>query len=339
MSREATTWVRLPRTPDLERLLSDAGAARRRLEKAPPGDRGDAARFEALCAELEQLAVAANAAGAVSTGWSDATGRSSSACLTDADASLDTLDPSIRSTVHAWLTAGDIAVELRDPFVDGPTSWAIGPGAPPVQEAWEARGAGRNAVRERFVKLVEEAADGRDGAAIVPSGISNSVLTDVLRDFSRRDGERPAVLAPVRYRDGSRSHPFPLRGLPLREEAGEPGRSLRFALLSIRHTEMDAEVDGAWLRNAVVSRQRPAGDTDTLVYDISRQQLERLIAHGPLRLYMHQTGLEPAIVGFYRAVAEALQRVPAGTLTVIPCFFRQGPDGRSRFVEGAPWTT
>jgi hypothetical protein len=77
---------------------------------------------------------------------------------------------------------------------------------------------------------------------------------------------------------------------------------LRFALLSIRHTEMDAVVHGAWLRNAEVSRPMPAAQTDDLVYEISRTQLLELTSGGSrrVRIHLYQTGLETAVVGFYK---------------------------------------
>jgi hypothetical protein len=145
-----------------------------------------------------------------------------------------------------------------------------------------------------------------------------------------------------RCRDGSAGPPFPLRGTPLVESPGRPGRQLSFALLSIRHTEMDIEVDGAWLRNTVVSRVRPAGDTDRIVYELSLGQLRSLIKDGPVTIEMHQTGLETAVVGFYRAVitmfAELHHR--PGSLVVVPKYFKSGADGGApRFSEGTPWQT
>ena len=127
---------------------------------------------------------------------------------------------------------------------------------------------------------------------------------------------------PVEYRDGSRSaHPFPLRALPLKGQLPACSLELRFALLSIRHTEMDAVVDGAWLRNAEVSRPRPAGQTDDLVYDITRSQLAELCrGEAHVRLYLYQTGLETAVVGFYKALVDHLLSHP-GSVSVQPMYY------------------
>jgi len=203
---------------------------------------------------------------------------------------------------------------------------------------WEAAegSSGSEAIRQRLRSQLEDVVAGVNGASIVPSGVSNSVLTECLREFAAAAPGRPSVDGRVVYRDGSRGPDFPLGQTRFRVGA-RPDRVLRFALLSIRHTEMDAEVDGAWLRNTAVSRPRPAGDTDQFVYETSLAQLRCLTTAGPLTIYMHQTGLETAVLGFYRAVARTLMYGFDG-LAVVPCYFRMRRDGSQHFVEGTPWT-
>lgn len=111
-------------------------------------------------------------------------------------------------------------------------------------------------------------------------------------------------------------------------------RLLRFTLMSIRHVEMDTIVDGAWFRNSRLSRPRPAGLTDELAFETSLRQLEELRSWMPAVIHLYQTGLEPAIVGFYRAVVVHLMARP-GTLAVVPHYY----DGKGRFVEGTLWRT
>jgi hypothetical protein len=122
---------------------------------------------------------------------------------------------------------------------------------------------------------------------------------------------------------------------------------LRFSLLSIRHTEMDVEVDGAWLRNTDISRLRPAAESDELVFALSIEQLATLTREEPVTIFMYQTGLETAIVGFYRALTEHLLEQPK-SVAVVPMYFRRGHGGRrsvggseqeSTFSPGKPWAT
>jgi hypothetical protein len=349
MSMEIRTWVRLPRTAAVDRLLKDAVSAQARLRKALPGDRVDAARYESLCTQIEQRAYQARLEGAEVTppfrcgpGNPPTPGFLLTADAPDAAA----LMPAEEQRIRMWLAEDSFAVQLRFPFENGitPVTPSDRPPSEPA-EPWEAAGGatGRRAVLQRFRAQVLSAAAGEPGASISPSGVSNSVLTDILREYSAPQAGQPPVLAKVAYRDGSAGPPFPLRGTPLVESPERPARQLSFALLSIRHTEMDIEVDGAWLRNTVVSRVRPAGDTDRIVYDLSLGQLRSLTKDGPLTIHMYHTGLETAVVGFYRAVVAVLGEPGhrPGALVVVPRYFRSGVSGNEtpHFSEGTPWRT
>jgi hypothetical protein len=215
---------------------------------------------------------------------------------------------------------------------------------------------GRRLVLERFRAQLDSAIThpGKDRiAALSPSGVHNRVLTEVLREYVERRGKVP-VSVPVMYRDGSRaSVDFPLHCLDLAagvltdEEALARGDVvLRLALLSIRHTEMDAVVDGAWLRNADVSKPRTAAQTDDYVYYQSVKQLDELTVGGQqrVRLYLFQPGLETAVVGFLRAAVKFLASHP-GRLEIIPMFFTKNPRGEvadsefAGYERGDVWAT
>jgi hypothetical protein len=349
MSVEMRTWVRLPHTPDVDQLLRDALSAQARLRKALAGDRVDAARHEALCTQIEQRAHRARLAGAEATtpiqgGPGDLP--TPGFLVAAAELNAAAMGAEEIQQIRTWLYQDDFAVQLRLPFENGHTVWTRSD-RPPSEpaEPWEVTGgaAGRRAVLQRFRAQVASAAVGKARASISPSGVSNSVLTDILREYAVPKAGQPPVLADVVYRDGSAGPPFPLRSTPLVESPDRPARRLSFALLSIRHTEMDIEVDGAWVRNTLVSRIRPAGDTDRIVYELSLAQLRSLTEDGPLTIYMHQTGLETAVVGFYRAVVTVLAELDhrPGSLVIVPKYFKSsvGDDGTPHFSEGAPWQT
>ena len=366
MTREQVIVVALPCDEDRRLLVADIASARARAKKAVAGDRGDVARFEALSAQLEQWAYAQqDDARAVSVGISatmDAPGLLTAAASDD----LSFIPPSWRERFQAVLDAEGIVVTVRAPLVSGDASAATKPKARPVPEPiepWKSKtGArGARAVQERFEAQIEECLSGGSGS-ISPSDIQNTILTKTLRHYVGQRGQRRDV--PVEYRDGSRSrHPFPLRSLKLADKVPSGFDELLLALLSIRHTEMDAVVDGAFLRNAEISQPRPAADTDDLVYEISREQLLGLTGDGSrsIHLRIYQTGLETAIIGFYRAVVVHLLDHP-GTLAVTPMFFqnarppkvgrnrtgkqrpprpevRPGPVTSAGFREGDVWAT
>lgn len=338
MSREVTVAVTLAADRKLRALVADIDAARRRADSSDPGDRAEIVRYESLCAALEAHAAATLA-------------RDQAAGQVLADGRAGRHD-------HPFVLddAGHLTVALTLPLEPGPRPTAPAGAAPPPAQAWPVRTdlAGRRLVEQRFREQLAAAVrePGKDrSSALSPSGIHNRVLTEVLREYVELDEHGP-VRVPVVYRDGSRSlAPFPLRCLPLAPDAmRHPDLVLRLALLSIRHTEMDPVVDGAWLRNADVSRPRPAGQTDDFVHAASVSQLRELTRDGTLRvrLFIFQTGLETAVVGFFRAVVEHLLAHP-GTLEVVPMFYASRPkDTASRasveeqfagFEPGASWAT
>ena len=77
----------------------------------------------------------------------------------------------------------------------------------------------------------------------------------------------------------------------------------------------------------------PAAETDGLVYETSRIQLHELIHGGRICFRVYQTGLEPAVMGFYRAVTEHLLVQPH-SIEVVPHFHQPRED---RYQEGKPW--
>jgi hypothetical protein len=343
VSRERSILVRLQGSPSALELYRDIESARRRARKALPGDRVDVVRFESLCSQLERKGIEALCGGAEKLEGPIANRLGLSA---RGEGDLEDLSAEAESSVRSWLTAGDLAVEVRDPFGLGSTHRGETEAVEaPVAERWQAPDGeeGRRAVARRFQQQIARVIEGAPDAKIAPSGVSNSVLTEGLREYvAGSAGER--IDAPVLYRDGSSGRAFPLRALKFAEMSA-PLRLLRFALLSIRHTEMDVEVDGAWLRNTDVSRVRPAGDTDELVYETSRKQLEILSEGEPVTIFMYQTGLETAVVGFYRALTDHLLDRP-GSVAVVPMYFRRqrrasrsvaGSTQESSFAEGTPW--
>ncbi|MDA8046703.1 MAG: hypothetical protein M0Z30_15920 [Actinomycetota bacterium] len=337
MSAERAWVVGLPSEPGLLSLVGDVRSAHARATKAEPGDRLDIARFEALATRLEQQAV-----GTPSAPRRSVAVPSAGDCLivgASSDDWAEGLPADIREAATSFVSDGLIPVLIVDANSTGDTLLADrGAGEDPA-DPWQADDGvyGGKAVEARFRAQIQCALDPDEGRRlpISPSGINNAVVTEILREFVANEPDTRRVDAPVLYRDGSKSaHPFPLRSLALSDSPSRPSLELKFALLSIRHTEMDAVVDGAWLRNAEISRPRPAAQTDDLVYEISLTQLEELCRNeSHVRLYIYQTGLETAVMGFYRAVTAHLLRHP-GSVSVQPMYFvappRPRPDPRQQ---------
>jgi hypothetical protein len=354
MTTERAVLVRLPVDRlGLRSLLEDIRAAKARAEKAMAGERIDVVRYEALSSQLEDAArrlLAGGGAQYISVPVVDREGH----CFFDYE-SVGLL-PAEAAGVRSWIEAGDVSIEIRAALQPGRTQPPSRTPAARLREpakAWRApldsRGrqlTGTSAVAERFRQQLQAAVDSVPDAAMMPSGVSNRALTEGLRSFVTQEG--PPLSVDVIYRDGSVGPRFPLRCLKFVETIPTGWRTFHFAMLSIRHTEMDVVVDGAWFRNTDISRPRPAGDTDRIAYELSCKQLSRLCKDGPALLYFYQTGLDAAVVGFYRAVVSQLLSEQRN-LAVVPRYFcRQsatataegsvaGYRQQSTFAKGEPW--
>ncbi|MFF2300275.1 hypothetical protein [Arthrobacter sp. NPDC058127] len=324
MSTEIAWVIGLPLHASYLDLVNDVRSAASRASKADPGDRHDIARFEALATRLEQAAL--SHPGAQRTAISLPQNGETILLGTDPKAWPASLPDDTRQAAKSFVAMNFLPVLVVDPHVYGiTTAQVIGPAESPA-ETWTAEDGvfGSRAVEHRFRAQIAEALNPEAArrVPISPSGVNNTVVTEILREFVVAAPGAVRVDVPVEYRDGSRSaHAFPLRALPLVAELPPASLELKLALLSIRHTEMDAVVHGAWLRNAEISRPRPAAQTDDLVYDVSLRQLEELCrTERHVHLSMYQTGLETAVMGFYRALTTHLLRFP-GTVSVQPMYF------------------
>lgn len=318
-------------------LAARADVAARRHAKAPPGDRREALSFEQLADQVERVARGlADRGEAVAVPFADGalatTGRS---WVT----SPDDLAPAaaMHPVLRAHVEAGGALIELRDPL-----AWGEDPDVPdegnaravliPPAEVWRPADAHAAAKQPPQTVLWESqlaAAARGERDPLVPSNISNRILTEGLRRYV--DGDAPVSARVVYvYQDGSEALPFPLRCLTLEEQAPKE-HVLRLALISMRHNEMDDAVDGCVLRNRVISRVRPAAETDHLAYSVARQRLQAL-ARKDTTIELFQTGFQPAVIGFYRALVEQLREAPR-SVAVWPQFHIHG----SIFRPGLPW--
>lgn len=155
----------------------------------------------------------------------------------------------------------------------------------------------------------------------------HEVLTEVLREL-----HHPAAptgrLRLLFATEAAEMRPFPFG--PLAAWPPGQGRTLAIGLMSMRHTELDAEVAGYWFRNRLVSVPgRSFADVAAYCHRDSVPRLRRLAASGVSDLLIHHTGFEPAVIGFYRAVAE----VAATTALRVRPFYL----ARRGTLSGTPW--
>ena len=195
---------------------------------------------------------------------------------------------------------------------------------------------------EQIQKAIEHVYAGRPGVVNF-SNQPHNVITEVLNEFVYLDttGSTKPTYIQVVYTDGSRAEPFPLLCLPGRTRNDlarlDDVHPLRVSLMSMRHLEMDDAVDMAWFRNSEVSRSRTLAETDMFCYEQTCRELQETRTEGSLRIYLYQTGFQPAVIGFYRAlVEELLHRADSpASLEVIPYYFSR--KGGIPYWPGQPW--
>jgi hypothetical protein len=365
MTIERLVAVAAPLDDKRTQLIADILSAAGRARYAEPGDRLDVVRHEALSTQLEMWAFAQRGKAGVTDFKLDVHPRQ---VFFDCSPLPDWVPADEHVNVASIIEGGGVLVAISLPLEVGTrTATTERKQAPPAATPWKATERrtrkdgksfdaelhGRRAVQKRFRDQLAAALSEQPPKPFYPTGISNRVLSDALREYVNQPAGARRVDVPVEYRDGSRSqHPFPLHALALLDEPEKPhDLFLKMALLSIRHSEMDAVVDGAWLRNAQISQPRPHAQTDDLVYGISCEQFKTLTQDGRrrLKLELYQTGFEPANVGFYRAVVTHLLAHP-GSLCVIPQYHQETFDNRPsvnkgteelrpEFIPGQIWAT
>lgn len=329
MTTERTLAIAVPIDSERRGLIADIGSAASRAEGAEPGFRDDVIRFEALCAQLDAWAILQREQSDVVTFPVDSPPSPSVSLITNADVP-EWVPGDQRDAVRQILTDGGALLLVTIPLERGDQPAVALKAPPPPSRAWRSKNdsRGTRAVKERFEDQLKDAVNSRtiEVEPFSPSGVSNRVLTETLREFVNATNGSRRVDVAVDYRDGSRAqNKFPLRCVRLGSHpTAKSELTLAFSLLSIRHAELDPIVDGAWLRNLQISQPRSQAETDDLVYETSRSQLLTLTEGGQraVELAMYQTGLEPAIVGLYRAVTNHLIDFP-GSLTVVPKFFQE----------------
>ncbi len=193
---------------------------------------------------------------------------------------------------------------------------------------------------EQIKNAINLASDGKEGAVNF-SNQPHNIITEVLNELVYSETgkvERP-VFVRVHYADGSQGKPFPLLCLPKRTDDElnifQQASPLKVALLSMRHLSMDKDVDMAWFRNREVSKSRAFGETDEFCYEYTKKLLEQSRAEEILKLFLYQTGLQPAVIGFYRALTEELlyRSTTSPSLEVTPHFHMK----KSGYRKGRSW--
>jgi len=195
----------------------------------------------------------------------------------------------------------------------------------------------RETLLEIFKSQIQKALD--NGGEVNFSNQPHYVIADALNEFVYNDGpDEPEKTIRVVYMDGSEAEPFPLRCLtrPTDLDSSEDVPALKASLISMRHLKMDEKVHFAWFRNSKVSVSRSFAETDAYCTERTIELLSEM-ENKEFHLDLYQTGLETAVIGFYRGLVRVLKerrKAPkAPPLCVVPYYLVRGDDYR----PGQPW--
>ena len=124
------------------------------------------------------------------------------------------------------------------------------------------------------------------------------------------------------FDDGTESRPFPIGCLTPSPPPDPSLPVVRIGLNSGRHPEMDQFIDLYLFRNAETGDLRTIAEQEQYAFQKGKDFLQNPRWRGGGIVQMYQTGLEPLIVGFYRAVVTvSLSRKKNGLPAIIiqPC--------------------
>ncbi len=195
------------------------------------------------------------------------------------------------------------------------------------------------ALSERIENLVKEMHDCIDTKRPVDLSTPPHVeITEALHRLVYEQGN-PAQLQVI-YGDNSKGDPFPVRCLPLPTTLlpWNERRAIAIGTLTFRHVDYDDYIDRYLIRDRE-TRAMTNREIELRAFERMTEILEDPYLHTQSFLAIYQTGLEPLIVGLYRAIVKHLQTRYSSRMeqmAIQPIFFA-GKGRRSKDAEGTRW--
>jgi len=233
---------------------------------------------------------------------------------------------SVVELMRAWVPSADDeksvidSEELRKSFLALEVSDSI----------TEDRGGGHFVALKNQIEKVVDLTDRKMPAAVNFSALRHDVIAEILHEYVYKKGR--SMYVAVTYADGSEASPFPL--FCLRTRNGESLRDLKqqpvlnVGMMSARHSNdgLDIKVNTYWFRNQEISIGRTQAEIDDVAYEKSKEMFLRMRSEGSYRINFYQTGFQPAVVGFYRALTEELifREKSSASLEVTPYYLMGG---------------
>jgi hypothetical protein len=152
-------------------------------------------------------------------------------------------------------------------------------------------------------------------------------ITEALRIVAYEVGaSASANLLKVQYGDGSLGAKLPLQCLTMNSPRTGPCMTLHVGTLSFRHLDYDDRIDLYLIRDKE-TRTLSNAEVEGLAHSRMKELVEDpVLRRADSHLVLYQTGLEPLVLGAYRAIIDELlvrreKQLPS--LTVQPVFFAE----------------
>lgn len=275
--------------------------------------------------------------------------------LAQAEGWLEKTAVKLRDKFFTWATAKNCGViEIQTPLIETnhsevmPDVLQVQPSQPAmwidssaiVTEVVEDEDRRKKMIRQLRSQIVRAS---ESGEVVNFSNQPHDITTEVLHQFVYEIGRSQPQKIRVVYADGSEGEPFRLQRPPIRtpEEIKylQSLMPIKMALISMRHLELDREVDMAWYRNREASRSRTLSEADNFCFEYSIKQFLELKELSELNngvhLHLYHTGFEPAVIAFYRAFINCLHawKNDFPGILIVPQYYR----GTNSYKPGKTW--
>jgi hypothetical protein len=159
------------------------------------------------------------------------------------------------------------------------------------------------------------------------------VITEALRSYLYKESGRDPAEVTFSYSNGGDAK-GPIRLYAVERRSPQPGKeTLRVGMINMRHPAMDHIVDTSWLlNNEIPVIGTTYADRDNYCYQRAREFLKPLSKKRIECVHLFQTGYQPAVLGFYRALIDHL--LTGVELALTPYYF--DPE-RMYYWEGEQW--
>ncbi|MEJ1418736.1 MAG: hypothetical protein RPU91_16935 [Candidatus Sedimenticola sp. (ex Thyasira tokunagai)] len=163
-----------------------------------------------------------------------------------------------------------------------------------------------------LANVMRSSISSRSNAAINLSVYKHHVITSALRAIAY-DREIEGEYLRIIFSDGSQPTSFPCGVLqldnnnaPLSAEEVPKEKITKVGLMSLRHPEMDYLVDFYAIENKEIAMLDSTAEEESLAYSTTLNLLNSPNLNEGGEIWVYHTGLEPVVIGFYRAITTVL---------------------------------